>query len=108
MTMSGLVPAERIEQRILLLRGCKVMLDSDLARLYRVTTKRLNEQVRRNIARFPGDFMFQLTLEEVESLRSQLRPQTKGVVVVGMLPLSLQNRALPCCRPFSTVNVLFM
>ena len=69
--MSGLVPAERIEQRILLLRGCKVMLDSDLARLYRVTTKRLNEQVRRNIARFPGDFMFQLTLEEVESLRSQ-------------------------------------
>lgn len=78
MTMSGLVHAERIEQRILLLRGCKVMLDSDLARLYRVTTKRLNEQVRRNIARFPGDFMFQLTLEEVESLRSQFATSNKG------------------------------
>jgi len=78
MTMSGLVPAERIEQRILLLRGCKVMLDSDLARLYRVTTKRMNEQVRRNIARFPGDFMFQLTLEEVESLRSQSATSNKG------------------------------
>ena len=54
------------------------MLDSDLARLYRVTTKRLNEQVRRNIARFPGDFMFQLTLEEVESLRSQSATSNKG------------------------------
>lgn len=54
------------------------MLDSDLARLYRVTTKRLNEQVRRNIARFPGDFMFQLTLEEVESLRSQFATSNKG------------------------------
>ncbi len=70
--MTGLVPAERIEQRILLLRGCKVILDSDLARLYRVTTKRLNEQVHRNVKRFPSDFMFQLTKKEDESLRSQI------------------------------------
>ena len=57
----SLVPAERIERSILLIRGHKVMLDSDLAELYGVPTKRLNEQVRRNLSRFPEDFMFQLT-----------------------------------------------
>jgi hypothetical protein len=65
------VPAEAIERRIYLIRGYKVMLDSDLADLYQVSTKRLNEQVKRNIDRFPEDFMFQLTPEEAESLRSQ-------------------------------------
>ncbi|MDI6791993.1 MAG: ORF6N domain-containing protein [bacterium] len=69
--MSDLIPAERIESKILLIRGPKVMLDRDLAELYGVTTKRLNEQVRRNIKRFPEDFMFQLTKEEVQILRSQ-------------------------------------
>jgi len=66
-----LVPSERIERRIYLIRGHKVMLDSDLAELYDVPTKRLNEQVRRNMARFPADFMFQLTHQETQSLRSQ-------------------------------------
>ena len=70
--MVNLVPSERIEKRIFLFRGQRVMLDTDLAELYRVTTKRLNEQVRRNIKRFPSDFMFQLTKEEEESLRSQI------------------------------------
>lgn len=70
-TQTSLVPSERIEQSILLLRGQKVMLDSDLAALYGVTAKRLNEQVRRNVERFPEDFMFQLTDLETESLRSQ-------------------------------------
>jgi hypothetical protein len=65
------VPIERIERSILLIRGQKVMLDSDLAQLYGVPTKRLNEQVRRNVKRFPGDFMFQLTGDEAEALRSQ-------------------------------------
>jgi hypothetical protein len=65
------IPSERIEKAILLIRGHKVMLDSDLAQLYRVSTKRLNEQVRRNRARFPEDFMFQLTANEADSLRSQ-------------------------------------
>jgi ORF6N domain len=69
---STVIPVERIEQRILLLRGQKVMLDSDLAVLYRVTTKRLNEQVRRNIKRFPADFMFRLTRQEYEGLRSHI------------------------------------
>jgi ORF6N domain len=60
-----------IESRILLIRGEKVMLDSDLAKLYGVPTRRLNEQVRRNKDRFPCDFMFQLTPEESTALRSQ-------------------------------------
>ncbi|MCX6647559.1 MAG: ORF6N domain-containing protein [bacterium] len=67
----SLVPVERIERMILFLRNRKVMLDFDLADLYGVTTKRLNEQVRRNIDRFPADFMFLLTEKEFEKLRSQ-------------------------------------
>ena len=68
--MATTFPTERIERSILLIRGHKVLLDVDLAALYGVPTKRLNEQVRRNRARFPEDFMFQLTAEEVTSLRS--------------------------------------
>ena len=60
-----------IERRILLTRGLKVMLDSDLASLYEVSTKRLNEQVQRNLKRFPADFMIQLSPNEYASLRSQ-------------------------------------
>jgi hypothetical protein len=69
--MSALILAERIEQKIFLIRGRKVMLDGDLALLYGVPVKRLNEQVRRNPKRFPPDFMFQLAANESESLRSQ-------------------------------------
>ncbi len=65
-----IAPLDPIVQRILLIRGHRVMLDSDLAELYEVPTKRLNEQVRRNIKRFPPDFMFQLTPEKFDSLRS--------------------------------------
>jgi hypothetical protein len=71
MAESSLVPAERIEKAILLIRGQKVLLDRDLAELYEVPTKRLNEQVRRNLRRFPEDFMFQLSKEELENWRSQ-------------------------------------
>ena len=76
--MSITFPVERIERSILLIRGHKVMLDADLAVLYAVSTKPLNEQVRRNRSRFPGDFMFQLTGEEVRSLRSQFATSKKG------------------------------
>ena len=62
--MKRIVPAERVESRIPLIRGQKVLLDADLAKLYGVTTKRLNEQVKRNRDRFPDDFMFQLTPDE--------------------------------------------
>jgi hypothetical protein len=62
--MEALIPIEVIEQRILLIREQKVILDADLAGLYGTTTKRLNEQVKRNADRFPEDFMFQLTKRE--------------------------------------------
>jgi hypothetical protein len=75
------VPVEVIARRIYLIREQKVMLDSDLAELYEVPTKILNQAVRRNLSRFPGDFMFQLTKEEAQSLRSQivtLKPAGRG------------------------------
>ena len=67
-----LIPAEDIEARIYLIRGRKVMLDVDLARLYGVTTFNLNKAVRRNLKRFPQDFLFQLTKTEAEPLKFQI------------------------------------
>lgn len=77
----AIIPVARIIRAILLVRGQKVMLDADLAELYSVETKMLNRAVKRNQDRFPGDFMFQLTVEETLSLRyqsgtSNLRSQT--------------------------------
>ncbi len=63
-----LVPVERVERTILLVRGQKVILDADLAKLYGVTTKRLNQQVKRNSDRFPEDFMFRLTQKEKDKV----------------------------------------
>jgi DNA replication protein DnaD len=68
---NNIIPEEIIISKIYLFRGQKVMLDSDLAELYDVETKRLNEQVKRNIERFPLDFMFQLSPTEFENLKSQ-------------------------------------
>jgi hypothetical protein len=65
------VLVDRIEPCILLVRGQRVMLDADLASLYGVTTRRLNEQVKRNLDRFPADFLLQLTAEEAQGIRSQ-------------------------------------
>ncbi|HWG29043.1 MAG TPA: ORF6N domain-containing protein [Steroidobacteraceae bacterium] len=70
-TGTGLVPLERITRAILVLRGQRVILDRELAAIYGVSTKRLNEQVKRNAERFPEDFMFQLSPEEAELSRSQ-------------------------------------
>jgi len=70
--MSNGIAVEVIATRILELRGKKVMLDRDLAKLYGVDARVLNQTVKRNIKRFPEDFMFQLSWEEVESLRSQI------------------------------------
>jgi hypothetical protein len=67
----SLIPGERIERSILLIRGQKVMLDNDLASLYGVEAKRMLQAMKRNIERFPEDFMFQLTWEEASVLRSQ-------------------------------------
>jgi hypothetical protein len=70
----SLIPIERIERSILLIRGQKVMLDRDLAHLYGVTTKVLNQAVKRHADRFPEDFMFQLTMEEARIWWEQVRP----------------------------------
>lgn len=69
---TNLTVAEGIEEKIYLIRGQKVMLDSDLAEIYQVETKMLNRAVKRNLTRFPEDFMFQLTDEEAESMRFQI------------------------------------
>ena len=77
----AIIPLERIESRILFIRGQKGMLDTDLARLYDVETRALIQAVKRNIERFPGDFMFQLTQKEFDSLRSQSvisNPERRG------------------------------
>lgn len=66
------IKASDIEKMIYVIRDLKVMLDSDLANLYEVETKSFNRAVRRNIARFPDDFMFQLTAKEYEILRCQI------------------------------------
>ncbi len=72
MTEQTIVPVERITGLILTIRGQRVILDADLARLYGVETKQFNQAVKRNLERFPADFMFQLTREEQTVLRSQI------------------------------------
>ena len=75
---NALIPAERIAQAIFVIRGQKVIIDADMAELYEVTTKRFNEQVRRNLERFPQDFMLQLSQEEWDALRSQFATLKPG------------------------------
>jgi len=70
--MAEVISVEVITGKIFFIRGKKVMLDTDLAKLYRVTVKVLNQAVKRNIKRFPRDFMFRLSWEEIDSLRSQI------------------------------------
>ncbi|MBI4802608.1 MAG: ORF6N domain-containing protein [Elusimicrobia bacterium] len=76
--MKDLIPAKIVEKKIFLIRSQKVMLDADLARMYGVPTKSLNLAVKRNILRFPGDFMFQLTPAEVQNLRFQIETSSWG------------------------------
>jgi hypothetical protein len=92
--MKDLIPTERIESAILLIRGHKVILDADLAKLYGVTTFNLNKAVKRNLDRFPEDFMFQLTYQEVRNLIFQIgisswggtRKQPSGLLPVSKTP----------------------
>ena len=74
----NLIPGERIEKLIYLIRGQKVILDRDLAALYGVQTKQLKRAVRRNINRFPEDFMFELSQEEFENLRGHIGTSSWG------------------------------
>jgi hypothetical protein len=75
---TSLIPVEQVERAILLLRGQKIILDTDLARFYGVETKVLKRAVRRNLDRFPEDFMFELAPEEHESLRCQFGTLKRG------------------------------
>jgi hypothetical protein len=99
-----------IQNRIYELRGERIMLDKDLAALYEVEIRVLNQAVKRNSKRFPTDFMFQLTKEEFESLRLQIETSessnslTSQIVILktargsieNLCPMPLQNRELPC------------
>ena len=76
--IQSIIPDEIVMNKIYFIRDQKVMFDNDLAELYEVETRRLNEQVKRNIDRFPEDFMFQLTKEEFENLKSQIATSRWG------------------------------
>ncbi|HEY8993631.1 MAG TPA: ORF6N domain-containing protein [Lacunisphaera sp.] len=80
MSRSSLLPVESIQQRILIIRGKRVLLDADLARYYGVATKALNEAVARNPDRFPDDFSFQLTRVEMQNLMSQFETSSSGAI----------------------------
>ena len=92
--MPNLIPQERIETKILVIRGIKVMLDRDLAELYGVPTRRLNEQVSRNRKRFPKDFMFQFTRQELTNLKSHFAISRWGGVRKLPYAFTEQNESL--------------
>ncbi len=94
------IQVEEIQSRIVTIRGEKAMLDKTLAELYGVDTKQLKRAVRRNKDRFPLDFMFELTWEEYESLRSQFGTLKERRTFQVIPPWLLQNRAYPCFRRF--------
>jgi len=102
----SLVPAERIESRILLLRGHKVLLSTDLAELYGVEPRVLVQAVKRNIERFPEDFMFQLNEEEFSDLKSQFVTSSWGESA-ALLPTPSPSRGWRCSRASCEASALF-
>jgi hypothetical protein len=90
----GTLSPDKIQGLIYIIRGQRVMLDSDLAVLYGVETRRLNEQVKRNIDRFPDDFMFQLSKEEYEILKSQIATSKAGRGGKQKLPMVFSENGL--------------
>ncbi len=80
--MKSLTPLENVHEFIYLIRGQKVMLDDDLARLYEVRTKELNKAVKRNQERFPEDFMFQLSRDEYQNLRFQIGTSSSCILLL--------------------------
>ena len=93
------LPIERIESRILLVRGQKVLLDTDLAVLYGVETRVLNQAVKRNLERFPADFMFPLSAKEFENWRSQLVMSKPGAKWGCAARLSRSQNTVRSWRP---------
>jgi hypothetical protein len=84
----SIIPVERVEQCIYMIRGRKVILDADLARIYGVSTARLNQQVRRNRKKFPPDFVFELTREEFDNLMLHFATSSSGYGGRRKLPLA--------------------
>ena len=102
--MAEILPIESIVSKIILLRGEKVLLDRDLAELYGVETKVLKQAVRRNIKRFPSDFMFELTKEENQSLRSQNVTLKRGQHS-KYLPFAFTEQGVAMFTPFNAEPV---
>jgi hypothetical protein len=100
-----LIAAPAIEKRILVVRGRRVMVDEDLADLYGVETKRLVEQVKRNVERFPADFMFQLDETEAAALRSQIATSKAGRGGRRYAPTSSPSKAWQCFRGCCVASV---
>ncbi len=92
--MKAIISQEVVERRILFIRGQKVMLDRDLAKLYGVKTKRLNEQIRRNLSRFPEDFMFQLTKKEFENWKSQFATSNRDKMGLRKRPYAFTEQGV--------------
>lgn len=102
-------PSDTLESRILTIRGQKVILDSDLAALYGVTTKRLNEQVKRNARRFPSDFLFQLNRKDVTNLRSQIATSSSAYGGVRYLPYAFtENGAVMAANVLNSPQAVRM
>ncbi len=94
MSKSELIPEEVITSKIYLIRNQKIMLDKDLAELYEVETKVLKQAVRRNIKRFPEDFMFELTKEEYDTLRSQIVTSSSNWGGARYLPMAFTEQGV--------------
>jgi len=92
--MDTLVAQGEISSKILTLRGQQVMLDRDLAELYQVETRRLNEQVKRNLDRFPDDFMFQLTDDELKNWKSQFATSNKEIMGMRKAPYAFTEEGI--------------
>lgn len=94
MTINSLLSEETIADKIYFIRNQKVMLDRDLAILYGIETKRLKEQVKRNISRFPEDFMFELTKSEFENWRSQFATSNSDKMGLRYLPMAFTEHGV--------------
>ena len=92
--MNEPIVSRSIEEKIFTIRGMQVMLDRDLAELYQVETKRLNEQVKRNIERFPEEFMFQLTKDELENWKSQFATSNKEFLGLRKMPFAFTEQGV--------------
>lgn len=105
-----LITTDAIRSKVYILRGQQVMLDRDLAEIYGYEVKKLNQQVKRNIERFPEDFMFQLATSEIESVRSQIVTSRKMIFSLvkkvdgDIYHTHLQNKEFICLRQFFEEN----